>query len=1058
MQSVGLDRPNLPILFAGEAIVVGGSLAGVAAALELARAGQRVLLVEGRTYLGREITATLRPWLPLPPTDGVSVWPDLISACLDGAAFSIETSLKLDHVKRCLEDLLLAAGVKLLYASLPVQVLSQAGAIDGLVLGNKSGRQAVLAEQILDATETALVARLAGVEFETRPPGARRFVRSLEFDAVQPRPEARLAVPEELQVAENIVMLHPGYRGEAHWLIEFAMDLDGEDGLLACMRREVEARRRSLRLASHLIKRAPAFRDAYWSAASHELHGAQVNRMAGAPPAWAGDYGSIAWPMSTAGASSGVEVPVNSFAGPLRGLWCLQEAARLGPEQRDRMADPILACQLGTAFGAALLQHSTPKIAVRATGASRVSASVPERAQPRFEAREPESPQRGRTYPQQAVPPCEAPVLHSCDVLVVGGGTSGASAAIAAASEGVRTVVLEMNPGLGGTGTLGGVHSYWFGRRVGFAGRVRQWVEAAHAALGLPAGRERWNIEAKMQALLEEADRAGVSVLFNALTFAAVVESNRVRGALAATRYGPVAALADAVIDATGDGDLAAFAGAPFVYGAGRDHTVMWYSLAQFVKPGWTQNNFTSMVDVGNVEDYTRAILAGRRRGGEIHEHGAYLATRESRHVLGDVVLDLTDQLRHRRWPDVVNVHFSNHDVKGQTTADWVRLGLIPPNLEVQVPYRALLPRGLEGLWVVGKAISATHDALPAIRMQADMENLGGAAGLAAALAVRQGCGAREIDLAALQRQLVEVGALPAEALNPATEARAYSDDELDRMVAQLDAERPLHAYSDMTMEAVWRDPIPLVEICSAGERAVPILERALSTARGASRLRLAQALAMLRAPAAVPVLIEAIDRELQGDGLPERSAHIRHAGHPPDQGAMPDPAYLLYALGMVPDRRSMPIWQRVVDRLEATPDSLRHPTKGDFYYVDAVCFGAERLGDPETVPILEQLHRHQALHGQVTPAGLQSDFFQERQAMLELAIGRALLRCGSPAGAAILIDYLADGRALLAEAAHSELSAVTRQDFGKEGAAWTVWVAGEAGRLPPRPYVDRRG
>ena len=66
METVTLDRQALPILHISDAVVIGGSLAGVAAALTLARAGRRVALVESRTYLGREITATLRPWIPLP--------------------------------------------------------------------------------------------------------------------------------------------------------------------------------------------------------------------------------------------------------------------------------------------------------------------------------------------------------------------------------------------------------------------------------------------------------------------------------------------------------------------------------------------------------------------------------------------------------------------------------------------------------------------------------------------------------------------------------------------------------------------------------------------------------------------------------------------------------------------------------------------------------------------------------------------------------------------------------------------------------------------------------
>ncbi|WP_425283883.1 FAD-dependent oxidoreductase [Lihuaxuella thermophila] len=56
-------------------------------------------------------------------------------------------------------------------------------------------------------------------------------------------------------------------------------------------------------------------------------------------------------------------------------------------------------------------------------------------------------------------------------------------------------------------------------------------------------------------------------------------------------------------------------------------------------------------------------------------------------------------------------------------------MGCIPPNLLIEIPYRMLLPKGLDGILVIGKAISATHDALPAIRMQADLENLGRGSG-----------------------------------------------------------------------------------------------------------------------------------------------------------------------------------------------------------------------------------------------------------------------------------------------------------------------------------------
>ncbi len=142
--------------------------------------------------------------------------------------------------------------------------------------------------------------------------------------------------------------------------------------------------------------------------------------------------------------------------------------------------------------------------------------------------------------------------------------------------------------------------------------------------------------------------------------------------------------------------------------------------------------------------------------------------------------MKLTDQLLQRRWPDVVNVHFSNHDVKGASGAPWVNVGLIPPNLEIESPYRMLLPRGLEGIHVAGKAISGTHDALPAIRMQSDLENLGAVAALAAATAARAGTTPRAIDVKALQARLAREGLVPADAPTRTLAPIRYTDEALE--------------------------------------------------------------------------------------------------------------------------------------------------------------------------------------------------------------------------------------------------------------------------------------
>jgi hypothetical protein len=81
--------------------------------------------------------------------------------------------------------------------------------------------------------------------------------------------------------------------------------------------------------------------------------------------------------------------------------------------------------------------------------------------------------------------------------------------------------------------------------------------------------------------------------------------------------------------------------------------------------------------------------------------------------------------------------------------------------VEAGIPYRALVPRDTEGLLVAGRAISGTHLAMSAYRVQPIMASVGTAAGLAAALAAQLRTGLREVPVATLQQQLRELGILP---------------------------------------------------------------------------------------------------------------------------------------------------------------------------------------------------------------------------------------------------------------------------------------------------------
>jgi NADPH-dependent 2,4-dienoyl-CoA reductase/sulfur reductase-like enzyme len=1061
--SVSFDRETLPVLYACEVAVIGGSFGGVAAALALARAGRRVALVEPRTYLGREITATLRPWVRVPAGDDIASLPEVISACIRASGASArdgEVPLHMDAVKIRLEDMLLAAGVKLVYASLPVGLCVQEGRVQGVIVGNKSGRQVIRCAVAIDATETALLARLAGAGFEAPPEDTARFSCTLEFTGVDALPGAELPVPQHLGLVSDRVVLHTGYRGADHVLLEYALTLpSGVSDALAAAQRDAQARRQTTALAEYLLSGVPAFAPAYLATWSYELDGPHVTRMAGPAPDWARDLAAVVFDVGVM--NQGARIAASELAGPVGGLWCLNQGARMNATCAARIRDPVAAAQLGTLLAQAIDGHWASASGGKAPPAALPALAAPDRG--RLRVMEQEQPQRGRDYNSFPVTPAPIPVLRTADVVVVGGGTSGAVSGIIAGQEGMRTVVVDMNPGLGGTATYGGIHDYWFARRIGYVDKLMGWLAKMHDRLRMPRPegvRAHWNIEARAWALAEEAEAAGVELLLNGYVIASIVEGRAVRGVVVATRWGPVALLSQVTIDATGDGDVAAFAGADCVYGSDREHAVMYAYMPQVAKPGLPRNVKTSMLDTTNVEDYTRTLLAERRRGLEDdHDHGVYIGPRESRHIAGDVILTFTDQLTLRGFPDVAYIAFSNHDMKGESTSDWIRMGLQAPNIEMEIPYSALTPKEIEDILVVGKAYSATHDALAAPRMMPDLENLGGVAAIAAAMAVRAGKVVRDIDVRALQERLVEEGALPERVLTRTLVPLAYSDGELAAMIDGLDPEKPLHSYSDAQIGEQYQGRVPLVDIMCAGPRVVPILEQALRRAQSAGEearaVLLARMLAVLGSKAGVSALVSAIQDELSGDELPGRAADVRHVGYPPDQGAGPDAAHLLYCLGMARDPKVIPLWERTAELLAgATMEDIFDRKRAWYYYVSAIAYGAERMGDVAAVPVLKRLHGYPLFRSQVTTSGFQPEFREERLAYLEMLIGRAMARCGSPEGFLVLINYLDDVRTLLAEHAHAELVAIAGEDLGKNVAAWGQWLEREGEALQPVPWT----
>jgi len=168
-------------------------------------------------------------------------------------------------------------------------------------------------------------------------------------------------------------------------------------------------------------------------------------------------------------------------------------------------------------------------------------------------------------------PARQTPVFASVDILVVGSGPAGLSAAIAAAREGMNVMLVERYGCFGGVITQVGVEGFAWYRHSGTveAGGLLFEYEAKAKEMGASSD----ECQSDSQALDAEmfkvcADRlvmnAGITPLLHCFAVGAVVEDGFIKGIITESKSGRRAILAKRVIDCTGDGDIAALAGAPF--------------------------------------------------------------------------------------------------------------------------------------------------------------------------------------------------------------------------------------------------------------------------------------------------------------------------------------------------------------------------------------------------------------------------------------------------------------------------------------------------------------
>jgi FAD-dependent oxidoreductase family protein len=435
------------------------------------------------------------------------------------------------------------------------------------------------------------------------------------------------------------------------------------------------------------------------------------------------------------------------------------------------------------------------------------------------------------------------PVATSADLVVVGGGPAGIAAAVAGARNGLKVVLLERYPYLGGLASGGMVlvlDDMCNGPEVSVRGLCAEMIERLERrGLAVTPPEEdrrsdaelwrkwsRWGVfdfhsHQKPQPICyatafdpdgyklvanEMVSEAGIELRLHSWFSRAIVEDGRIHGVICESKEGRQAVLGEIVVDATGDLDVAASAGAPCTAGTYIVTTVFrlgnvdtdaaerfeYEDAAAFAAldreakriiggswdkwwlktplPGivWCNCPHMTGYDGLKVADLTRADLAGRQRieklvaflrakmpGFErcvVVDVAPQLGIRQTRLLEGEYVVTKEDVTERR--------HFSDSIARGR---------------DYYTPYRALLPQGVKQLLVAGRHYSATPTAQRISREIPPCMAMGEAAGVAAALARSASVTVDAVDVGHLQRTLRDQGADPGDrpAANASFEAAA---------------------------------------------------------------------------------------------------------------------------------------------------------------------------------------------------------------------------------------------------------------------------------------------
>lgn len=183
-------------------------------------------------------------------------------------------------------------------------------------------------------------------------------------------------------------------------------------------------------------------------------------------------------------------------------------------------------------------------------------------------------------------------------------------------------------------------------------------------------------------------------------------------------------------------------------------------------------------IDATDTEQLTKGELLGRKQIESVSEFcikhvpgfehsyvsrtSSYLGVRETRHIIGEYILNIQDVVEGRKFIDVVSRGYFPIDIHSYTGAQGYDEGggkWVPLKDTYDIPYRSLVPKKIDGLILSGRAISGTSGAHGSYRTQGGIMGIGQASGIAAALCALSHVRPRDLDVKKLQQTLLSFGA-----------------------------------------------------------------------------------------------------------------------------------------------------------------------------------------------------------------------------------------------------------------------------------------------------------